>query len=252
MVTNKLTYNTNLAKGTGFVNETLELLSLVEENDDKASFLKRCLEQNPLGKSTEKRTRDIVSLVFFDRYWKGDLPKHLHNIREYGLGLEAMKSIFLVYTSRANIILNDFILNSFSKSKEVIFTEDSARFIEEAISDGIAPGWSDSMRKRVASYLISCLKDFSLIDSKGEVQYYVPENFVTNYFLHELHFAGLNDNQIIEDPTWGLLQLNKHNLIREIENISFKGSFIMQFSGEILHISWKYKNMNEFIENECR
>lgn len=248
----KLEYNTNLAKGTGFVNETLELLSLVEENDTKTMFLKRCLEQNPLSKSTEKRTRDVVSLVFFDRYWNGELPKHLHNIRENGLGLEGMKSLFLVYTSRANGILRDFILEYFSKDKKVISTVDSARFIDGAISEGIAPVWSESMRKRVASYLISCCKDFNLIDNKGAFQYYVPETFVVNYFLHELHFSGLNDNQILEDSTWGLLQLDTHNLIREIENISYKGSFIMQYSGEILHISWKYQNMNEFIEHECR
>ena len=98
-------YNTNLAKGTGFVNETLELIALVQEGDTKESFLKRCLEQNPLGKSTHKRNKDLITLLFFDRYWDGNLPKNLQSIRERGIGLDAMKSIFLVYTSRANIIL---------------------------------------------------------------------------------------------------------------------------------------------------
>lgn len=252
MQTEKAKYTTNLAKGTGFVNETLELLSLVEENDTKASFLQRCLEQNPLSKSTEKRTKDLVTVVFFDRYWKGELPKYLHLIRENGIGLEAMKSIFLVYTARANAILRDFIIEVFSKNKSVVTSEDSIRFIDEAISTGKSPTWSASMRKRVASYLLTCCKDFGLIDRRGEVQLYFPDSFVINYFLHEMHFNGLSDNQILEDTTWDLLQMTKHDVIKELEKISYNGSFIFQYSGEILHLSWKYQNMKEFIENECR
>ncbi|WP_027137225.1 BrxA family protein [Gaetbulibacter saemankumensis] len=249
----KYLYNTNLAKGTGFVNETLELLSFVEEEDDKKSFLDRCVTLNLLGKSTEKRTKDIISLVFFNRYWKEGLPQQLQAIRESGLGLEGMKQLFLVYTARANPIFKDFIIQQVANKRNYkISNQDSLTFINDAISIGNAPSWSDSMKKRVSSYLVSSCRDFSLIDSKGKISLFYPEGFVVNYFLHELHFSEIDDNQILNDDTWSILQLSKNETLREIEKISFTGSFIYQYSGELLRISWKYKNMNEFIKNECR
>lgn len=249
----KYPYNTNLAKGTGFINETLELLSFVEDTDDKKSFLNKCLRSNILGKSTEKRTKDIVSLVFFDRYWKGEIPQQLHSIRENGFGLDGMKQLFLVYTARANPIFKDFVIQMVgNKKKFQILPEDSLCFINDAISIGSAPSWSDTMRKRVSSYLISCCKDFGLIDKQGGISLFYPDSFVINYFLHEIHFTGSDDNQILTNETWSILQLNNNETLREIEKISFNGSLIYQYSGELLRISWKYKNMNEFIKNECR
>jgi hypothetical protein len=249
----KYLYNTNLAKGTGFINETLELLSFVENEDDKKSFIKRCVTLNLLGKSTEKRTKDIISLVFFDRYWKGELPQELHDIRESGLGLEGMKQLFLVYTERDNKILKYFIIQVVTnKRNSKILPHDSLTFINDAISVGDAPIWSEIMRKRVSSYLVSCCRDFGLIDNKGKISLFYPESFVVNYFLHEIHFSGIDDNQILNDDTWSILQLTKDEILREIEKISFSGSFIYQYSGELLKLSWRYKNMNEFIKNECR
>ncbi len=252
-MTNKKPYNTNLAKGTGFINETLELLSLVEEGDDKKKFLNRCLEMNSLGKSTEKRTKDMISLVFFDRYWKGNVPQDLQEIRDYGFGLEGMKQLFLVYTARANLILKDFIIEYFTRRSKIrISIIDSLEFINNAITEGKAAPWSETMRKRVASYLISCCKDFGLLDQQGQVTVFYPQNFVVNYFIHELHFSGLSDNQILEDDTWSILQLNKNDTLREMEKTSFNGTFIYQYSGELLRISWKYENMKQFIAHECR
>jgi hypothetical protein len=249
----KYLYNTNLAKGTGFINETLELLSFVENDDDKKSFMNRCVTLNLLGKSTEKRTKDIISLVFFDRYWIGQLPQQLHAIRENGLGLEGMRQLFLVYTARANNIFKDFIIQVVAyKRNSKILPQDSLTFINDAISVGDAPIWSEIMRKRVSSYLVSCCRDFGLIDNKGKISLFYPESFVVNYFLHEIHFSGIDDNQILNDDTWSILQLTKDEILREIEKISFSGSFIYQYSGELLRLSWKYKNMNEFINNECR
>lgn len=250
---NKFVYNTNLAKGTGFINETLELLSLIEDGDDKKSFLNRCLEINPLGKSTEKRSRDIITLVFFDRYWIGNIPHHLQEIRNCGFGLEGMKQLFLVYTARANSIFKDFFIESITKNSKLILShKDSLDFINNAITEGKASPWSETMKKRVASYLISCCKDFDLIDNHGQVSIYYPQNFVVSYFIHELHFSGLSDNQILDSETWSILQLSKNDTLSEMEKISFNGTFIYQYSGELLRISWKYDNMKQFIENECR
>lgn len=255
MASKKYPYNTNLAKGTGFINETLILIEFYEEEEARSAFLRRCISANILDKSTEKRTKDVINLVFFDRYWQegSGVIQTLKSLRQDGLSLEAMKSLFFIYTAKANRVLFDFVsqirhLNRNEKVNAAI----ARQFILDSISVNLAPSWSDSMIKRVSSYLITCLKDFEILDSDGYLTSRIPDQRVINYVLHELHFDGRSDNEILKNPVWTLLGLNDYQLIREIEKISFKGTFIFQYSGEILKIGWNYQSMKEFIENECR
>ncbi len=196
----KYPYNTNLAKGTGFVNETLTLIEFHEEGESKQTFLNRCISQNILNKSTERRTKDIINLVFFDRYWKANnnVINYLKELRINGLSLEALKSLLFIYTAKANRVLYDFVIemNQLNKNKQIA-VEDARSFLLRAISDNKAPSWSDSMLKRVSSYLISCLKDFDLIDSKGYLKIIFPDQKIINYILHELHFHGKMDGELV-------------------------------------------------------
>jgi hypothetical protein len=254
MSVGKYTYNTNLAKGNGFVNETLTLIEFYEEDDTKQTFLHRCVSQNILDKSTEYRTKDIINLVFYDRFWKSNnIIKSLKILRENGLSLEALTTLIFIYTARANKVFFDFVLvlNEFFQSKK-ISNENSKSFLLEAISDNKAPSWSDKMIQRVSSYLISCLKDFDLIDRDGFLKINFPDQKVINYLVHELHFNGKTDAEIVKDDVWKLLGLSEYDVLKEIDKISFRGTFIFQYSGEIIKIGWNYKNMEEFIENEYR
>jgi hypothetical protein len=254
MASYKFLYNTNLAKGTGLINETLTLLEFYLIGEKKQDFLERCIASNILNKSTEHRTKDIVVSVFFDRYWKSDdnAIKNLKQIRENGLSLQALKSLLLVYTARANPILFDFILEIRDSKLLSVNREIARTFILRAISDNKAPKWSDSIIIRVASYLISCLKDFDIIDKNGLIRYKITDQKVINFILHELHFMNYSDEKIINDDVWVLLGSEFNALIKEIERISFKGTFIFQYSGELLKIGWNFNNMEDFIAYEYR
>lgn len=251
----KYPYNTNLAKGTGFVNETLTLMEFFEEGDSKKKFLEKCISSNILNKSTEHRTKDVISLVFFDRYWKSNSSSvsYLKEMRHNGLSLDALLSLFYVYTARANLVFYDFVLEMMVESNNQKITTSLAKsFLLNAISTNMAPPWSDSMIKRVSSYLITCLRDFDLLNDNGYLDIRFPDQKVVNYLLHELHFEGKKVDEIVMDKTWKLLGLSKYEVIKEIEKISFKGTFIFQYSGEITKVSWNYESMDEFIENEYR
>ncbi len=253
MAGSKYLYNSNLAKGTGLINETLTLFEFYESGESKQEFLLRCTSQNVLNKSTEHRTKDIINLVFFDRYWKGskNVIPDLKTLRENGLSLEALKSLFFIYTARANHVLYDFTLEirEIAQSKK-ISKEIAMGFLLKSFSDGKAPAWSDSIITRVSSYLISCLKEFDVIDKEGYIKRTFPDSKVCNYLLHELHFKGYSDEKVVHDNSWKLIGLDFNELIKEIERISFKGTIIFQYSGEILKIGWSYKTMEEFVENE--
>jgi hypothetical protein len=124
----------------------------------------------------------------------------------------------------------------------------SRKFISETIrhTDNIV-GWSDSTQKRVASYLISTIVDFKLLDKQRKVKPVFIQDITANYLAHEQHFKGLSDNAIVNSDDWKLFGYSKLDTIKHLERLSFQGHFILQNSGEIVKIDWKYKTMEEFI-----
>ena len=52
---------------------------------------------------------------------------------------------------------------------------------------------------------------------------------------------------IWEMEEWRLFNLTRHQVLDRIMNLSLKGAYMAQTSGELLAISWNYKSMEEFI-----
>ena len=252
------TYNSNLLKGTGLIQETLTLVEYYEEGESILDYHKRILEGGLLSKSTENRVKDIVRNVFAGRYLVYDLPipKYLRNMRDNYASMDVITQLFYIYTCRANAILADFIREVYFpkswKSYSSLKASDPKDFIRESLMDGRIPvSWSDSTVSKVSEHIIATLIDFRLIERNKNILPYRLIELSANYLIHELHFRGLTDYDIWHHEDWKLFGLTKEEVIKEIEKISFSGTFIFQFSGELLRISWQYKNMEDFIKNEC-
>jgi hypothetical protein len=249
-------YDTNLSKGAGLIDETLMLLSVYEPGIEKEDFYQKVVQYDLLSKSTENRVHDIVKRVFFKRYWRDDdldVPYFLKKLREEHVSLNVLKQILLVYTCRINPILKDFIEQKYfalkAKGYDRIKSEDYQEFIKTAIKDGhIDPPWSDNMVVKVGRYINAALADFGLVDKqKNFLPFQIYEE--TAFFLaHELHFRGLTDNQMLHHPDWQIFGLKPDDIVNVLNRISWQGHFIVQYSGELLKISWKYDSMENSID----
>jgi hypothetical protein len=243
-------YNTDLLKATGLVQETLVLLEAYQPGQPKEVFGRYVKETDLLGKATQNRVNDILRSSFFRRYVSAgdDTVAALKLLQANHVGFEVLNQLFLVYTCRANIILGDFIrLVYWPKSTEGVaklLTTDPVDFINGAIHDGrIVSHWSDSSRKHVAEKIIACLIDFHLIEKNKTIRPFSPSNATINFLLHEGHFRGLSDMQLLHHPDWALLGLSVDQLIRRINMLTQRGQFIAQYSGELLTISWLYPSL---------
>jgi hypothetical protein len=255
----EIKYNSNLLKGTGLIQEMLVLIDAYYIGESAQDFQKRVLKEGILSKSTDNRTIDVVRNVFCTRYLnqKLDVVAYLKLMREEHVSLEVITQLFLIYTCRANPILADFISEvyySLIKYEKVQVTaEDPKQFIKSALTDGrIQTTWSSSTIEKVAEHINACLIDFGLVDKAKRILPFRPIDLSVNYLLHELHFQGYSDMDILYHRDWKIFNLFPTTLASIAERISFRGSFIFQYSGEIMKIGWNYQNMEEFIENECR
>lgn len=252
MIMRETKYNSNLAKGCGLIEETLILLSLYEEGMTKTSLADYIHQHNSLSKYTEKRSKDIVNLVFYPRFVKRNhkVPSWLNNLRNRGVMLPQFKQLLMLYCARENAIMYDFIISQLNESRVsgngILKREDIKRFIDNIVFNGKA-SWGETICHKQISYIKAVLADFDLIDKKNNIMPFNIANTTVLYLMHELHFSGLSDMAIWNHEDWSLFGLDKYQVHERIMELNIKGGYIAQCSGELMTISWNYQNMEEFI-----
>jgi hypothetical protein len=253
----EIKYTTALAKGQGIIEETLTLLRIWKPGMSAQGLVEVAVREGALRRATAKRTRDLIVEAFARRYLidNGRPARQLKALLETGADSRELTQLFFIYTARANAIMKDFVSEvywgKYSAGATYITKEDALSFLERAYSLGKLPKkWSEKMMLRVASYLGGCLADFQLIEnrktSSRKISPFSISSVTTLYLAHELHFSGNSDNAIPDHPDWSLFGLQKIETIRELQRVA-NDHFILQFSGELLRFSWKYKSMEDAI-----
>jgi len=255
-------YTTALAKGQGIIDETLALLDIWEQEMTPKQLADRAVVEGVLGRATAKRVRDLVFEAFAPRYLVDSSrpARYLKMLLKAGTTPTILNQLFFIYTARANIILHDFIREvywpKYSAGIAALRKKDTLNFLETAYTLGkLSNRWSEKMISRVASYLGGCLADFGLLENgKKGIRKILPiyiQPFTYLYVIHELHFIGYSDDGILKHLDWQLFGLERKEVVRELQRVS-KEYFILQFSGDLLRISWKYKSMKEAINAIAR
>ncbi|WP_166386800.1 BrxA family protein [Polaribacter sp. 11A2H] len=255
----KKEYNSNLLKGTGLIQEMLILIDAYDNSEPYLEFQERVVKDDLLSKSTENRVIDIVRNIFKDRFlgYEINIPEVLKEMREEYVSMSVLTQIFFLYTCRANRLLVDFIIEVYFKKLNNGYhdlkSSDPKDFIKVALSDGrINSSWSESTINKVSQHIIATLIDFELIERNKTILKFRIFDLTANYLAHELHFRGVSDNNIWTHKDWSIFGLKPQDVIPVFERLANQGTFIMQFSGELLSISWKNKSMKDFINNECK
>jgi hypothetical protein len=224
-----------------------------------AELVSKVLARGILSKATALRARDLVNRAFAHRYLlNGGRPaRYLKHLLQHSLTTKQLSQVLLIHTARANAVLHDFILDVFwpryAAGGTHLRKQDALDFLESAVNRGRIPKrWSPPLNDRVARYLLKCLEDFTLLGplhrGQREMIPFGIASVTTLYLAHELHFSDLSDNQVLEHVDWRLFGLERQDIVRELERVSYGGHFIVQYSGEILRIAWRYKTMGECLD----
>ncbi len=253
-------YTTELSKGQGMVPETVAILDLWEPGMTTVELKQKVKEQGILGRATSLRTDDLVGRPFAHRYLSGDPPPAawLKRLLEKGVSPSKVTQILLIYTSRANVVLHDFITEvywpRYAAGATKIARQDAVDFLERATQQGFIPRrWSETVMLRMARYLTGSLTDFGLagVDRGGkrELVSFTIASLTTAWLAHELHFTGAGDNAILTHPDWRLFGLEPRDTVQELKRVQNPANFIVQYSGDLLRISWSYSSMEQYIDD---
>lgn len=252
-------YTTQLQAGLGLVNETKVLLELWEPGMTVSDLYNEALGSGRFPNITARRLRNVVAECFAPRYLIREALPALHLKRMLTQTTPAeLQQMFFLFTARANVILADFVRDTYwqkyAAGQTDLSNRDARAFVERAIDRGLTSmRWSQSTVKRVSSYLIGCLSDFGLLDDRSRstrkmLPYRITPK-VSAYLAHDLHFSGIGDNGLLEHPDWQLFGLNGSDVLDELRRLSLTGYFIVQAGGSVVKISWKYKEMESFSDD---
>lgn len=243
-------YTTQLSAGLGLIEETRILLDLWKPGMNATRLHQVALASGHFPNVSARRLRNIVVECFAPRYMVNEATpaQCLQKLAPHLLTTE-WQQLFLLYTSRANKILADFVRQVYWERYVAgysdITNQDARAFVMRAIDDeNSAKRWSESTQRHVASYLTGCCADYGLLDSGQKItRRIIPVQVaskVAAYLAYDLHFAGIGDNTLLCHEDWALFGLDRADVLEEVKRLSLQGLLIVQSAGEVIRISWKY------------
>lgn len=246
-------YTSQLGAGLGLVNETKTLLDLWSPGMMANQLYQAALESGRFPTVTARRLRNIVVDCFAPRYLvKGDIPAaHLKRLSAT-ISMADLTQLMLVFTSRANPILGDFVRQvywaRYAGGDTHVTNEDARAFVTRAIDDGkTLKRWSETTVRRVSAYLTGCCADYGLLEhARKTSRRILPLRIspvVAAYLSYELHFSGVGDHALLTHKDWQLFGLAREDVLNEIKRLSLMGRLIVQAAGEVIRISWRYPDM---------
>jgi hypothetical protein len=251
-------YTTQLQAGLGLPQETRALLEIWQPGMARAALFQAALQSGRFPNVSARRLRNIVVECFAPRYLAPE-PQPARYLKQLNgvLSSGEFAQLFFLYTCRANLLLADFVREvyweRYAAGAALVAHGEAMAFVRRGVDDGkTAIRWAASTIERVSSYLTGCCADYGLLGQrtlKGrEIVPYRIETRVAAYLAHDLHFAGLGDNGLTADTDWQLFGLGRDDVREELKRLSLKGQFILQSAGDVLHIGWKHKTMEGFLD----
>jgi hypothetical protein len=252
-VADRKPYTTQLQAGLGLVNETRTLLELWSPCMSAAQLYRRALDSGRFPAIAARRLLNIVCECFAPRYLT-DHGKPAARLKRLSASLPTadLRQLMLIYTSRANPILGDFVRqvywDRYSGGHPNITNDDARAFVERGIDDGkTAKRWSESTIRRVSAYLTGCCADYGLLErglrsSRGILAFRISAP-VAAYLAHELHTSGIGDNALLVHEDWQLFGLAREGVLEELKRLSLKGLLIVQAAGDAVRVGWKVHDM---------
>jgi len=251
-------YTTQLQAGLALIQETRLLLAIWKPGMSAKALYQEALRSGQFPNISARRLRNVVVECFAPRYLvSGGKPAQDLKRLSTVFSTQEFTQLLLLYTCRANLILADFIRDvyweKYVAGADLVSNEAVRGFIARAIDDGkMGKRWAESTIRRVSSYLTGCCIDYGLLGGRTRggclIVPYRIEPRVAAYLAHVLHFEGLGDNTVISHPDWQLFGLSRDDVREEFKRLSLKGHVIYQSAGEITHIGWNRKRMEDFVD----
>ena len=250
-------YSTALAMSQGIVGYCQTLFELWQEGVSTNAFFEQVRQANLLNTDSERRLRNIVIEGFASRFLREPFlaaAPTLKLLLTQSTNSALKTQLILLYALRQHGIFFDFLAEEYwpgvRAGARSFRSADLARLIDRGLVTGkLTVNWSDSVRKRVSSYVLGITSDFGLLGNKPAgnrpVLHWSLDEGLALYLAYDLHFLGLSDDEVARSDEWSALGLRREDVTLFLHRLQNRGHLIVQDTGALCRIEWKYPTRQE-------
>lgn len=250
-------YSTALAKAQGILPESISLFEIWQPGMNPNDLFKVVHSTNALNLDSELRLRDVTIQGFGSRFLREPYLSAAPSLKQIFTRCQdhrLLKQLSLLYAIRQHGIFFDFLTDEYWPSVRSgghsIRTSDIQLLIDRGLVSGrLEKNWSESMRKRVSSYVLGIATDFDLLAASRSgdrpIATWSLHDALVLYLTYDLHFMGASDDEIANSPEWQALGLQREDVTLYLNRLQNQGHLIAQDTGHLCRIDWKYTSREE-------
>lgn len=250
-------YSTALGQSQGITAECLSLFELWQEGMSAQQLFDIVQSSNALGMDSERRLRNVVLEGYGSRFLRQpylQAAPSLKFIFSHNRDHTLLNQLIFLYALRQHGIFFDFLSDEYwpavRANRKMIRKSDIELLIDSGIVSGrLKKHWSESVKKRVSSYVLGIASDFGFLGKPrtGErpILLWSPHEHLILYLAYDLHFLRASDDEVVNAPEWKALGLLREDVTLYLHRLQSQSHLIAQDTGHLCRIDWKYQTREE-------
>lgn len=245
-------FTVNIQKGGAMLDDARHLTEVWDDDLDATQNLRRIAEGNLLGKSSRKRSDDVLLRILSPRYIAAG-PDVLPALRRLREDPRAFKEACYYETARDEALLAAFAegpaFDWYAAGRVGISIDDAKQWLEGLTKDGSLPVWTDTVRTKVARGLLAALRDFGVFKGAVRKEFntpgMTPKGFA--YVAFREHQQQVSARALLESPIWRRWLLDDRWIGDLLTQVDRLGLLHYSRAGSAIRIDWKVTNLQEVV-----
>jgi hypothetical protein len=246
-------FTVNIQKGGAMLDDARHLTEVWDDHLDPANNLSRIAEGNLLGKSSRKRSDDVLLRILSPRFVAPG-PDVLPALRRLRDDPRAFRDACYYETARDEPLLAAFaegpVFDWYSAGRIGVSIDDAKQWLEGLVKDGKLPVWTDTVRTKVARGLLAALRDFGVLKGTVHKEFntpgMTPKGFA--YAAFREHQQRVSARALIESPIWRRWLLDDRWINDLLTQVDRLGLLHYSRAGSAIRIDWKVSDLQEVVD----
>ncbi len=244
-------YTSKIIKGGALLEESRRLLESWDDADTAAANLRRVLVRNVLGKRSQKRAEDALSIL--RQRWVDPGADVIPAARLLTMSAETFGDVCLFEAARNDDLLAHVageVLGQLALRGSVRVSLDD---VEAALLVGppasVVARWSSATRTRVIHGVLSTLRDLGRLQGRAVKHLarpgITPAGFV--YVIGRLRYSGLSSHGILNDSSWTWWRLSADDVRAQLLEADRNDVLRYSDAGSTVRLDWRKDGLVEMV-----
>ncbi len=238
----------NIQKGGALLDDSRRLVEAWDFDESADQNLAHISESNVLGKSTRRRSEDLVRRSLRPRLVAPG-EQVLMALKLLATDPQAFKEAVYYETSRDETLLAAFaegpLFDWYAAGRTAVTIDDTTAWIAELSASGAMVEATHTVRTKVARGLLAALRDFGILEGAVNKRFAHPHLSLRGflYVAFRLHQDGLSSTALVASPVWRRWLLERDRIEDLLFQAARTGALDFGVAGSAVRIDWHVSNI---------